>query len=87
MALDYGNVTIDMNVRQITASRFKAECLGLLDEVAATGQELVVTKRGKPVARVVPVEEAPPLLGSVTYAVSDEELIAPIDEPWAALSG
>lgn len=75
-------MTMVMNV--ISASQFKAKCLALLDEVAATGRELVVTKRGKPVARVLPAEEPKPLRGSVTYLVSDEELIAPLDEVWDA---
>jgi prevent-host-death family protein len=70
--------------RTIKASRFKAECLGLLDEVAATGQELVITKHGRPVARVAPVEDAPPLRGSVRFLVSDEELIAPLGDVWNA---
>jgi prevent-host-death family protein len=70
--------------RSIAISKFKAECLGLLDEVAETGEELVVTKRGKPIARVVPVEEPPSLKGSVTFAVSDEELIAPVEPAWEA---
>lgn len=73
-----------MAPKTISASRFKAECLGLLDEVAETGVEITVTKRGKPVARVVPVEPVPSLKGSVIYLVSDEELIAPIDEVWNA---
>jgi prevent-host-death family protein len=73
-----------MAPKTISASRFKAECLGLLDEVAETGAEITVTKRGKPVAKVVPIEPAPSLKGSVTYLVSDEELIAPIDEVWNA---
>jgi prevent-host-death family protein len=73
-----------MSDRQVSASRFKAECLGLLDEVATTGKSLVVTKRGKPVARVIPIEEMPSLIGSVTYSVSEEELIAPIDQHWDA---
>lgn len=76
-----------MHSREITASRFKAECLGLLDEVAETGAELVVTKRGKPVARVVPEREPRTLSGSVTYLVPNEELIAPLDEPWDAERG
>lgn len=70
--------------RTINASRFKAECLGLLDEVAETGQELVVTKRGRAVARVVPVEEAPSLRGSVRFLIDDEELIGPLGEAWNA---
>ncbi len=75
-------MTIVMKARLIAAGRFKAECLALLDDVAASGQPIVVTKRGKPVAQVVPVEELPSLRGSVTYLVSDEELIEPIDEAW-----
>ncbi len=70
-----------MSERTITASRFKAECLALLDEVAGTGETIVVTKRGKAVARVGPVEEPPSLLGSVIYNVTEDELIyAPLDE-------
>jgi prevent-host-death family protein len=71
-------------MRTIPAGRFKAQCLRLLDEVAETGETIVVTKRGKPVARVEAVEEPPSLKGSVVYHVSDEELIAPIDEVWSA---
>lgn len=61
--------------RTIPASQFKAKCLALLDEVARTGETLVVTKRGKPVARVVPAEEPRSLVGTVTYHISDEEFV------------
>lgn len=44
-----------MESRKIAASAFKAQCLGLLDEVSARGTELVITKRGQPVARLVPI--------------------------------
>jgi prevent-host-death family protein len=71
-------------VMEISASQFKARCLALLDEVASGGGELVVTKRGKPVARVVPADERASLRGSVTYLVSDDELIAPLGEAWEA---
>lgn len=64
--------------RAISASTFKAQCLALLDEVAATGQVLVITKRGKPVARLTPLEPPESLEGSVTFLVSDEEFIAPL---------
>jgi prevent-host-death family protein len=43
-----------MATRTICASEFKAKCLKLMDQVAATGDTLVITKRGKPVARVLP---------------------------------
>ena len=42
----------------ISATEFKAKCLQLLDEVQRSGQELVVSKRGRPVARVI--AEKPP---------------------------
>jgi prevent-host-death family protein len=73
-----------MNERMITASRFKAECLGLLDDVARTHRELVVTKHGKPVAKVVPAQPAIDLRGSVTFLVDDDELMEPIDVEWDA---
>ena len=68
----------------LAASRFKAQCLGLLDEVAATGESLVITKRGRPVARIAPIEAPASLRGSVTFKVSEENLIAPLPEPWDA---
>ena len=45
-----------MKETAIGASEFKAKCLRLLDEVAQDGESVVITKRGKPVARLVPVE-------------------------------
>ena len=39
--------------RTIKASEFKAKCLKLMDEVAETGEEIVITKNGRPVARLV----------------------------------
>lgn len=67
---------------EITATQFKARCLSLLDDVAESGAELLVTKRGRPVARVVPVAGEGGLRGSVTYHVGADELIAPIDVAW-----
>lgn len=69
--------------RQVPAGVFRAKCLALLDEVAATGQELVVTKRGRPVAKVVPAEDADPasLRGSVLWY---GDIVSPIDADWDA---
>ena len=73
------------------ASEFKAKCLGLIDEVAETGEAITILKRGKPVARLVPVSsiaEGYPqsrLKGSVTYY---GDVIAPATDPeaWEAES-
>lgn len=43
--------------REIAAGEFKAKCLQLMDEVNETGVELIITKRGKPVARLLPAEK------------------------------
>jgi antitoxin (DNA-binding transcriptional repressor) of toxin-antitoxin stability system len=56
----------------------------MLDEIAATGEEIVVTKRGRAVARVSPAAEPESLRNSVTFNVSDEELVEPLDIGWDA---
>lgn len=80
---DYGYMTMNTNAKHIPAGRFKAQCLALLDEVAQTGASLVVTKRGKPVAKVVPVgrQQTRSLHGSV---VRQGDIVSPIDAHWDA---
>ena len=46
-----------MKTKTITAGTFKARCLAIMDEVAAKRESVVITKRGKPVAKLVPVEK------------------------------
>ncbi|MGH3065892.1 MAG: type II toxin-antitoxin system Phd/YefM family antitoxin [Gaiellaceae bacterium] len=71
-------------MRTIPAGRFKAQCLRLLDEVAETGETIVVTKRGKAVAKLEPIEEPPSLKGSIVYLVDDDELFFSTRETWNA---
>ena len=80
---DYNPVTMAKPQKTIPAGEFKARCLALLDEVAETGQPLLVTKRGKPVALLVPVEAPPGLLHSVR---KEKDLLSPIAEKWDAAS-
>jgi prevent-host-death family protein len=42
-------------MKEIAAGQFKNQCLALMDEVQQTGEPLVVTKRGKPVVKLVPI--------------------------------
>ncbi|MFN8105274.1 MAG: type II toxin-antitoxin system prevent-host-death family antitoxin [Acidimicrobiia bacterium] len=51
--------------------------------MAATGETIIVTKRGRPVAKVVPVEPPAPLLGSVSYD-TEADLVEPLAQPWGA---
>ena len=53
-------------MKRIGAAKFKEQCLALLDQLDAEG--LVVTKRGKPVARVLPYESGDSdLIGSLKH--------------------
>jgi prevent-host-death family protein len=67
--------------RVMPAATFKAECLAVLDRVAATGEAVVVTKRGRPVAEVVPVktQAARSLKGSVK---THGDLVGPVLGAW-----
>ena len=71
----------------IAAGEFKAKCLGLLDEVESTRSEIIITKRGKPVARLVPVAQKlkEPLWGRMkgTFRITGD-IIAPTGEVWEA---
>ena len=44
-------------MKKIAAAEFKARCLTLMDDVRSTREPLVITKRGKPVAKLVPVDD------------------------------
>jgi prevent-host-death family protein len=61
--------------RSIPASEFKTKCLAILDEVADTRESLIVTKRGKAVARVEPIDPPRDLTGSFEQLCSDDELV------------
>jgi prevent-host-death family protein len=75
----------------VNAAEFKAKCLKLIDEVAATHQPLVITKRGKPVARVVPIEDEAPPPSLFGYMKGTGEIVGDIvavpSDPWAAETG
>ncbi len=44
-------------MQTIAAGAFKAKCLAIMDEVQARRESVLITKNGKPIARLVPVEE------------------------------
>lgn len=74
---------------RVAATEFKARCLELMDRVQARGETFVITKRGKPVARLVPLERAPDetLFGSLAgRAVLTGDVTAPAiaAESWEA---
>ena len=46
-----------MSMKTIAAATFKAHCLTLMEDVRSTRRPLIITKRGKPVAKLVPIDE------------------------------
>lgn len=71
----------------IAAGLFKAQCLKLMDRVAETHETITVTKRGKPIARLVPVEPIPkrPLFGYLRGKGEIKgDIVAPTGMTWEA---
>lgn len=77
--------------KTIAISEFKATCLAVLEQVRLTGTPVIVTRRGKPIAEVVPPSLATTgdsWLGSMKgTATINGDLIAPASEPdeWEVL--
>ena len=72
--------------RTIKASEFKAKCLRLMDEVAESGEEIVITKNGRPTARLLPYRKR---FGDWFGADRDRieiigDIISPISLEWEA---
>ena len=75
-------------MKTIAAGKFKAQCLALLDEVAREHETILVTKRGKPVAKVVAVTEGgvglrERLRGSI---LREQDIVNPVPLAWEAAS-
>jgi prevent-host-death family protein len=72
--------------KSIQASRFKATCLKLMDEVARTGEPIVITKNGRAVAQLAPVGEKPKSFFGVDAGKIEitGDIVAPIDVRWEA---
>ena len=71
------------------ASEFKARCLKLMDEVAETGKEIIITKNGRPVSRLVPHVERPKSIVGIDKGRIEilGDIIEPIDVEWDAVAG
>ncbi len=70
---------------KLAAGKFKAQCLALIDTVAQTHEPIIITKYGKPLVKVVPLDSEKvaykPLKGAATFV---GDIISPIDEKWSA---
>jgi len=73
--------------RMMKASEFKAKCLALMDEVERTGQRVVITKNGKPIAELGPYQQRKRnvfgILEGRVFITGD--IISPVEMEWDAL--
>ena len=78
-------------MQEMTISHFKATCLAVLERVRKTGQPLLITKRGVPVAQVLPPPPVHKGTASAFGCLKDRvvaigDLVAPLpEEDWEAL--
>lgn len=70
---------------EINAAEFRAKCLRLLDQIKTTHQEIIITKRGKPVAKLVHIpekDEKDPLIGAFSgCGKTIGDLTEPVADP------
>jgi prevent-host-death family protein len=76
-------------MKTIPAGQFKARCLRLMDEVRTTREPVLITKKGRPVAKLVPAESQPEdifgcLREEIKIVGDIESPIVPLEE-WDAL--
>ena len=75
--------------KTIKASEFKAKCLKLMNEVAESGTEYVITKNGRPVSRLVPYRKKPKSLFGIDRGRLEihGDIDEPLDVAWEAETG
>jgi prevent-host-death family protein len=68
-------------MKSIKAGEFKAKCLNLMDEVAASGEPMTITKHGRPVAMLTPARSSPKaLFGALRGHVAIKgDMVAPLE--------
>lgn len=72
---------------EIKAGEFKAKCLELMDRVQSRHEEIIITKRGRPVAKLVPIEPEPAVDAFGFMKGTGEilgDIISPVDVEWEA---
>lgn len=68
--------------KRVSASEFKAGCLNFMDRVSRSGEPLLVTKRGRPLVRILPADELAPeddyaLQGTISQ---EKDIVSPVAE-------
>ena len=76
-----------MSKKSVSTSELKARCAQVIDDVARGGGSVTITKRGRPVARIVAVEtQRPRLFGCLAGTITIHgDIIEPIGVAWEAV--
>lgn len=79
-----------MPMQEVAISEFKAKCLALLEQVQKTKKPIRITRRGKPIAEIVPPsppKEPADWLGSITDMEILGDIVSPVmeEDDWEAL--
>lgn len=71
---------------EISAAQFRTNCFKILDDVKQTQKEVIITKRGKPIAKIVSYKHegnSDPLIGAMIHAGETlDDLTVPFDDKW-----
>ena len=78
-------------MREIAISKFKATCLAVLDEVDKTHESIRITRRGKPIAQIVPSTASSKIVDAMGCMIGRIQILGDIVSPstneseWEAL--
>ena len=81
---DYGYMSMEEYMLRLSAGEFKTHCLRLMDQVQKKRESIIITKRGIPVAKLVPYNDTPiPIFGFMAGSLEIKgDIIGPIEEQW-----
>ena len=76
-------------IRTINVTEFRSRCSKLIDDVTASGDEIIITKRGRPIARLIPFRARPESLFGIDRGNMRilGDIVEPADVEWEALQG
>jgi len=79
-------MTIEVFMIHIGAGEFKSKCLKLMDLTEQKHETFIITKRGVPVAKLVPYSDtAPSLFGYMKNSIKTKgDVVSSLQEPWDA---
>lgn len=69
-------------MKKMAAGEFKARCLAVMEKVRTTREPVLITKRGHPIAKLVPADEPPEFLGRLQGIIKIHgDIESPIEPP------